>query len=124
MKNFSLHDHQIKSGFTAPESYFERFEVSTPGEVPVISMHRRGKWTAAAAVIAMALSLPILNQMSRKSASQDALEQYLVSSGVHEEYLLEQMDDADFQDLGSTLRLEPAVAEQVILQENVEDLIY
>ncbi len=123
MKNFRLDENKISDGFAVPESYFEDFIVRIP-ESQAIRLNPWRHWAAVAAVLALALSIPALNQIAKQDVSPDALEQYLVMSQVHEEDLLNHLDQSDLNALSRAYRLESAVTEQAILNEDVENLIY
>ena len=94
MKTFKLdNEPKIETGFTVPENYFENFSAKMMQQLPknepkVISIFTKKKtWMyAAAAILVLALSLPIYNNYFSRSSEIDEttldLSKVLVLSNV------------------------------------------
>lgn len=81
MKDFKLDSSEkITTGFQIPEGYWDAFSEKVmqriPKETKVISFYARNKrWIySAAAVLVLALSLPIVNQLQNKEQELSSIE--------------------------------------------------
>ncbi|WP_304200771.1 hypothetical protein [Flavobacterium alvei] len=128
MKTFKLENEpKIATGFTVPENYFEDFSTRMMQQLPeketkVISIFARRKtWIyAAAAILVLALSLPIYNNLySHSSEIDDAtLENYITyHSSVSDTDLVNLLDEQDIQKMNIDLNLEDKTIENE-LSEN------
>ncbi|HQE35344.1 MAG TPA: hypothetical protein PLO52_10050 [Flavobacterium alvei] len=128
MKTFKLENEpKIATGFTVPENYFEDFSTRMMQQLPeketkVISIFARRKtWIyAAAAVLVLALSIPIYNNFySHSSEIDDAtLENYITyHSSVSDTDLVNLLDEQDIQKMNIDLNLEDKTIENE-LSEN------
>ncbi len=122
MKTFKLENKpKIETGFTVPENYFEDFSARMMQQLPekevkVISIFARKKtwFYAAAAVLVMALSVPIYNNLSSNSSEIDAvtLENYITSqTSLSDTELVNLMDEKDIQKLNIDLKIEDKTIE-------------
>jgi len=132
MKTFKLdNDPKIETGFTVPENYFENFSVKMMQQLPVnepkvISVFARKKtWIyAAAAILVLALSLPIYNNYFSHSSEIDevTLENYITyQSTVSATDLVNLLDEQDIQKISIDLDIEDITIENELSQnKNLE----
>jgi len=135
MKTFKLENEpKIKSGFKAPENYFDDFsgkvlQQLNEKEVKVIPFYKRKKTLtlAAAAVIVFALLIPIVNNYKANSNELDeaTLENYLsYHSNISQYDLIQTLDDSDIEKLGNDVTLEDETLEDILAASpNIEHLI-
>ncbi|WP_125720157.1 hypothetical protein [Flavobacterium ustbae] len=135
MKTFKLENEpKIKSGFKAPENYFDTFQEKVlqqlnEKEVKVIPFYKRTKIIslAAAAVIGFALLIPIVNHYKTNSNELDeaTLENYLsYHSNISQYDLIQNLDDNDIEKLGNDVTLEDETLEDILVASpNIEHLI-
>jgi len=135
MKTFKLENEpKIKSGFKAPDHYFDDFSEKVlqqlnEKEVKVIPFYKRKKtiWMAAAAVIGFALLIPVINNYKANSNDLDeaTLENYLsYHSNISQYDLIQKLDDSDIEKLGNDVTLEDETLEDILATSpNLEHLI-
>lgn len=135
MKTFKLdNEPKIKTGFTVPENYFEDFSTKMMQQLPenepkVISIFARKKtWMyAAAAILVLALSLPIYtNYFSHSSEIDEAtLENYITyQSTVSDTDLVNLLDEQDIQKMSVDLDIEDITIENELSQnKNLEQYL-
>lgn len=135
MKTFKLdNEPKIKTGFTVPENYFEDFSIKMMQQLPqnepkVISIFARKKtWMyAAAAILVLALSLPIYtNYFSHSSEIDEAtLENYITyQSTVSDTDLVNLLDEQDIQKMSVDLDIEDITIENELSQnKNLEQYL-
>lgn len=128
MKDFKLDSVAgIKSGFKAPDAYFDNLEDKLVARLPqreakVVPLYRRRPvWvTSAAAVVVVSLSLLLEKKDTAKVAMPDsiAMENYLIEEAGLSAYDLQQ--NLDRQDI-SELRVESAPISDKALEEYLSD---
>ena len=129
MKTFKLdNEPKIETGFIVPENYFEDFSAKMMQQLPksepkVISIFARKKtWMyAAAAILVLALSLPIYtNYFSHSSEIDEAtLENYITyQSTVSDTDLVNLLDEQDIQKMSVDLDLEDVIIENELSENN------
>ena len=130
MKNFKLdNEPKIESGFKIPEHYFDTFSARVMQQLPVeepktISLFAKRKtWIyAAAAVLVLALSIPVVNNnfYGRSSEIDDAtLENYIsYHSNVSSLDIVNLLDEKDIQKINIDLNIEDRVTENELSAEN------
>ena len=134
MKEFKLdNEPKIISGFNAPDSYFENFENEvmtkiTEKETTVFTLITKRKWViAVAAIFVIALSIPIVNQISTSTTKIDAvqLENYLAEqSSLAEDDIVELLDHDKIQQIKLELNVDSHELEETLLNSsNLEDYI-
>ncbi|MNK79259.1 hypothetical protein D3C87_989220 [compost metagenome] len=135
MKTFKLENEpKIESGFKAPDHYFDNFSEKVlkqlnEKEVKVIPIYKRKKtiWVAAAAVVAFALLVPVINNYKTNSNDLDeaTLENYLsYHSNISQYDLIQKLDDSDIEKLGNDVTLEDETLEDILATSpNIEHLI-
>lgn len=135
MKTFKLENQpKIKSGFQAPEHYFDDFSVKVleqikDREVKVVPMYRRKIVISllAAAVVIIALMTPFINNYNNVTVELDekALETYLAYQANLNQYdLLRELDNADMQGISESMGLEDEILEDILSSNpNIENLI-
>ena len=117
MKTFKLENEpKIKSGFITPENYFEDFSAKILQQLPnnepkVISIFSRRKtwFYSAAAVIVIALTIPVYNNYNNTSNEIEplTLENYIsYHSTVSDADLVSLLDENDIQKMNVDLNLE------------------
>jgi hypothetical protein len=117
MKTFKLENEpKIKSGFITPENYFEGFSAKILQQLPnkepkVISVFSRKKtWIYyAAAIIVLALTIPVYNNYNNNSSEIETLtlENYITyNSTVSDADLVSLLNENDIQKLNIDLDLE------------------
>ncbi|MEM0575649.1 hypothetical protein [Flavobacterium polysaccharolyticum] len=135
MKEFKLdNEPNISTGFSVPENYFENFSAKLLQELPkeepkVISLFQKRKKLlfAAAAVLIIALSLPIYNSFFKTTQELDnaSIENYLTYQPNITQYdLISEMEANDLVSLNETSSADKAVIEEHLIKEgNLEQLI-
>ena len=130
MKDFKLdNEPKIESGFKIPEHYFDTFSARVMQQLPVeepktISLFAKRKtWIyAAAAVLVLALSIPVVNNnfYGRSSEIDDAtLENYIsYHSNVSSLDIVNLLDEKDIQKINIDLNIEDRVIENELSAEN------
>ncbi|MBS7254625.1 hypothetical protein [Flavobacterium branchiicola] len=136
MKAFKLENEpKIKSGFNSPEHYFDDFsakvlqQLDNEKEVKVIPFYKRKNvlTMAAAAVVFIALMIPIVNNYNATSKELDeaTLETYLsYQSNLNQYDLIQNMDTKDIQKLSKNVAIEDETLEDILATNpNIEHLI-
>ncbi len=135
MKTFKLdNEPKIETGFTVPDHYFEDFSAKMMQQLPknepkVISIFARKKtWIyAAAAIMVLALSLPIYNNYFSHSSEIDetTLENYITyHSTVSDADLVNLLDEQDIQKISIDLDIEDITIENELSQnKNLEQYL-
>jgi len=116
MKTFKLENEpKIKSGFITSENYFEDFSAKILQQLPnnepkVISIFSRKKtwFYSAAAVIVLALTIPVYNYYNTSNEIEPlTLENYIsYHSTVSDADLVSLLDENDIQKMNIDLNLE------------------
>lgn len=136
MKAFKLENEpKIGTGFKTPENYFDDFstkilqQVNEEKETKVIPIYKRKKVLSflAAAVIVIALMIPIVNNYNTtsKELDEDTLETYLsYQSNLNQYDLIKELDSKDIDKLGKGVALEQETLEDILASNpNIENLI-
>jgi hypothetical protein len=136
MKAFKLEDEpKIKSGFKTPEHYFDDFstkvlqQIKEKKEVKVIPFYKRKKVLSilAAAVVVIAMMIPIVNNYNAtsKDLDEDTLETYLsYQSNLNQYDLIQNLDTKDIQALNKNVAIEDETLEDILATNpNIEHLI-
>ena len=115
MKTFKLeNDQKLESGFTVPENYFEDFsariiqQVTTEPKVITIS-HRKRTWIyAAAAIVVLAMAIPIYNQFNQSNnVDTITIENYLTANAtISDAELISLLEEKDIQEMRIDLNIE------------------
>ncbi len=117
MKTFKLENEpKIKSGFITPENYFENFSANILQELPskeqkvIAIFSRRKTWFySAAAIVVLALTIPVYNNYNTTSSEIEplTLENYIsYHSTVSDADLVSLLDENDIQKMNVDLNLE------------------
>ena len=125
MKDFKLESNEkITSGFKIPDTYFDDFSEKVmqrlPKEEPkVISFYARNKrWIySAAAVLVLALSVPIVYQMENKEqeTTTNEVESYLVNhTTLSDDDVVNLLDQEDIDQLKTEKPIEKEALEDVL----------
>jgi hypothetical protein len=135
MKDFNLEtDKKITSGFKVPENFFDSFSENLTQQLPanrvkVISFHARNKkWIyAAAAIVVLSLSLPIVYHMenNEEQLSASEIENYLTQqSSISEDEIVNLLEQEDIDKLkvNSTIPKE-AIEEELTNNTDLEKYI-
>jgi flagellar basal body-associated protein FliL len=135
MKTFKLDSEpKINSGFTVPENYFEDFSAKMMQRLPanepkIISIYARKKtWIyAAAAILVLALSIPIYTDYFSDSSEIDdaTLENYITyQSTVSSTDLVNLLDEQDIQKMSVDLDIADITIENELSQnKNLEQYL-
>lgn len=131
MKNYYLEtDKKITSGFKVPENFFDSFSENLTQQLPanevkVISFYARNKkWIyAAAAIVVLSLSLPIVYHMenNEEQLSASEIENYLTQqSSISEDEIVNMLEQEDI----AKLKLNSTIPKEAIEEEltNTTDL--
>lgn len=130
MNDFKLDSRpNIKSGFKAPDGYFEsladRIMLNLPMEkVKVIPLYRRTPvWvTSAAAALVLSLSLILNKNEAATPAMPDnaAIEDYLVNqAGLTSYDLQKNLNQQDLSDLNKSIDISDKAIEEYLSDENI-----
>ena len=135
MKEFKLdNEPKINSGFTTPEGYFDAFSEKMLSQIPkestkVISIYSsRRKWIlAVAAVLVLALSVPIFNKLNTNTSEldQQTLEDYIsYNSGISENDLVDLLEKEDIEKLKLDYNLQDKDVEDLLSEnDNLEQYL-
>lgn len=136
MKSFNLENgRKMETGFRTPDNYFEGFEDrlmdamgARKAKVVPLATRYRNAFYAAAAIIIIALAIPIVNRIKQPSAQIDdaALEHYLAyESGISQFDLLTALDESDIETIEeqSALPVSDEAIEEMLSEHNIEHLI-
>jgi len=136
MKAFKLENEpKIRPGFKTPEHYFDDFsakmlqQVNEEKQVKVIPIYNRKKVISllAAAVVVIALMIPIINNYNNtsKELDEDTLETYLsYQSNLNQYDLIKELDTKDIDKLNKGVALEQETLEDILASNpNIENLI-
>ncbi|MEY4011103.1 MAG: hypothetical protein RIT22_227 [Bacteroidota bacterium] len=125
MKTFKLENEpKIESGFTIPEHYFDDFSKKVLSQLPeekskVVPLFQRRKnlFFAVAAVVVIALLLPIYNQFSTTSEELDTttLENHLTyQTDINPYELISELEETDINKIHPTTTLKEETVEDVL----------
>jgi short subunit fatty acids transporter len=135
MKTFKLENEpKIETGFKTPDHYFENFSIKMMGQLPkkepkVISIFQKRKTLImmAAAVLILALMIPILSPSSTNTKELDAaaLENYITyQSNVNQYDLISVLETEDINNIKTGIVLEDeAIEDHLSTNSNLENLI-
>ena len=135
MKAFKLENEpKIPSGFKTPENYFDTISAKVlqqinEEEIKVIPIYKRKKTMTliAAAVVGIALMIPVVNNYNATSKELDeaTLETYLsYQSNLNQYDLLRELDTKDIEKLNKNVALEQETLEDILSSNpNIENLI-
>jgi len=126
MTAFKLNNKEkITTGFKVPEHYFEDFsakimqEVSAQEQTKVIAFTGRKRKTwfyAAAAILVMALALPIYTTYQSKKIVDESIENYISYQSTISQYdLIYLLDDQDIDELNINMDLEKESIEEILI---------
>ena len=110
MKEFKLdNEPKITSGFTTPEGYFDAFSermmskiIKDETKIVSISISRKKWFFAVAAVLILALSVPLFNTIlpTTNEPDQDTLENYITyRSEISENDLVDLLEKEDLENI-------------------------
>ena len=135
MKTFKLeNESKIASGFKTPDHYFENFSVKMMEQLPasepkVISILQKRKNLVfmVAAVVIIALMVPILNYSSASKSELDItdVEYYITyQSNVNQYDLIRILETEDINSMNTSLTIADETIEDVLSENsNLENLI-
>ena len=135
MKTFKLENEpKIETGFKIPANYFDDLSLKIKEQIPasepkVISIFqkRKGLFMMAAAILILALMVPVFNNLSttKKELDSAALENYITyQSNVNQYDLISILETEDITNMSSGIVLEDQVVEDVLsTNSNLENLI-
>jgi hypothetical protein len=134
MKAFKLENEpKITTGFKTPDHYFDDFSAKVlqeikDAEVKVIPIYKRKKVITmlAAAVVMIALMIPIVNNYNKSGELDEAtLESYLsYESNLNQYDLIRELDTKDIEAINKNVVLEQETLEDVLSSNpNIENLI-
>ena len=135
MKAFNLENEpKIGPGFKTPDHYFENFSSKVMQQLPkedpkVISLFQKRKFIImmAAAVLILALMIPVLNVFSTKNKELDetTLETYLAyQSNINQYDLISVLETEDINKIKTVIVLEDKVIEDFLTtNSDIENLL-
>jgi hypothetical protein len=139
MKTFKLdNEPKIESGFKTPDNYFENFSAKLIQSLPkepiaeetkVISIFRKRKTVlmAIAAVLVLALMIPIAYQANTKNKEVDTitLENYLAEeTNLNQDELIGEIDPENGNIISNTKEVETETLEDILVANpNIENLL-
>lgn len=129
MKTFKLdNEPKMESGFKTPENYFDDFSARVLQQLPkeetktIPLFSTRKTWIyAAAAVLVLALSIPVYNNFYSRSPEIDAttLENYIsYHSTVSSSDIVNLLDEKDIQKINIDLNIEDRAIENELSADN------
>ena len=139
MKTFKLdNEPKIEPGFKTPDNYFENFSAKLIQSLPkepiaeetkVISIFRKRKTVlmAIAAVLVLALMIPIAYQANTKAKEVDTvtLENYLAEeTNLNQDELIGEIDPENGNIISNTKEVETETLEDILVANpNIENLL-
>ena len=135
MNDFRLDiEPKSKSGFITPENYFETFSEKVMQQLPeqepkVISIFQRKRtWImAVAAVLVVALLIPVYNRLSTNPTELDetTLENYIADeSNINQYDLVTLLETEDLENMKVTINIEDEAIEDILSANgNLEHII-
>lgn len=129
MKEFKLdNEPKITSGYTTPEGYFDAFSEKMmaqlpkdkPKVIPIYSSRKRWMF-AAAAVLVLALSVPVFNKLTTNTAEldQQTLEDYITyNSGISENDLVDLLEKEDIEKMNVDYNIQDKEVEDLLSENN------
>lgn len=129
MKEFKLdNEPKITSGYTTPEGYFDAFSEKMmaqlpkdkPKVIPIYSSRKRWMF-AAAAVLVLALSVPVFNKLTTNTAEldQQTLEDYIAyNSGISENDLVDLLEKEDIEKMNVDYNIQDKDVEDLLSENN------
>lgn len=128
MKDFKLdNEPKIFSGFTPSESYFRDFSSKVMQQLPkeepkVISFWARNRnWMyASAAILVVALSIPMMNLLDNNSeeAHTIEIENYLAyHANLTDDEIVEYLDEEDLKNIPIESSIESETIEEILYDE-------
>lgn len=135
MKTFKLENEpKIESGFKTPDHYFENFSAKVLQQLPkeepkVISLFQKRKILImmVAAILVIALMIPIVNTYTTKTKELDSttIENYLTDQSNMNQYdLISELDSEDINKIKTSVVLEDETIEDLLsVNSNAENLI-
>lgn len=135
MKTFKLENEpKIQTGFKIPENYFDNLSIKIMEQLPasepkVISIFKKRKSLIlmAAAILILALMIPILNNLytTKKELDSTTLENYITyQSNVNQYDLISVLESEDITNMNTSIVLEDQAVEDVLsTNSNLENLI-
>ena len=125
MKDFKLdNEPKIASGLKTPDGYFDAFSERMMAQLPksqpkVIPLYKSKKtwYYAAAAVLALSLSIPVYNNYRSDQAAIDsaALEHYIAyNSTITQEEIVDLMNQEDLDKMKIELNVDDAALEDAV----------
>jgi hypothetical protein len=129
MIEFKLdNEPKITSGFTTPGGYFDSFSEKMMAQLPekstkIISIDRnRKRWLfAVAAVLILALSVPVFNQLNSNSTEldQQTLEDYITyNSGISQNELIDLLEKEDIEKMNVDYNIQDKELEELLSENN------
>ncbi|POS01614.1 hypothetical protein [Flavobacterium croceum] len=121
---------KIKSGFRAPENYFENFsakmvqeiELSKKPTTKVISLQKHFYWLAAC--IAFIIITPFAYQYYKNTKQNTEIENYITEqSTISQDDLVELLNDNDINQLKKELQPDKEVVNEYLENTNVEQIL-
>ena len=132
MKAFRLDENpKIKTGFSTPDGYFDQFPaqmmqiLGNQKKIKAIPLHsRRHSWIfAAAAVLVLSLSLPVINGLTDESKSgQSQIDDYLAYQNFSDEDIVSLLETEDIAKIKIDYTLEDKAIEDE-LPADIENYI-
>lgn len=135
MNDFKLNTKQkINSGFKTPDHYFDEFSEKLLQKLPeneskVIPLFAQRKtwFYVAAAILILALSIPIVNQYNTQKTEIDAttLENYLaINSGITEVDLIDLLQEKDIEQIKINHQIDDKTVEDILITNtNIEEYL-
>lgn len=135
MKTFKLENEpKIETGFKIPANYFDDLSIKIMEQIPasepkVISIFqkRKGLIMMVAAILILALMVPVFNNLSttKKELDSASLENYITyQSNVNQYDLISILETEDITNMSTGIVLEDQVVEDVLsTNSNLENLI-
>jgi hypothetical protein len=136
MNSIDLHKHpKIKSGFKVPEDYFNKLEssiqsqIETLEEPKVIQLNslRKYWYSAVAAIIILAVSIPVYQnwKTNHTSLDDDSIEYYLsYQPRIYIEDIIPLLDESDITSLQRQQSVEMETIEKYLLEnETIENYL-
>lgn len=133
MNDFKLDkEPKINTGFKTPDGYFDDFSQKLmqqlpPKEPEVISIFAKRKtWLyAAAAVLVIALTIPIINQNQTPELDEATLENYLAgNAGISEMELVDLLQEEDINKIKLDQNMDDKAIEDILVSNpNLEEYL-
>ena len=110
--------------FLVPLNYFDEFNDRTMMKIThsekssLIFGNFQTFFLRAAAVLILALTVPLINQFNKSSIASEEIERYLALSNIDDMELATILNAADLENINTNIKIDDSVVEDILLSNN------